>query len=79
MLFPSAENALYDPSIIAEPKRKDSALLLLATNCSQLVYIGHGAIRELIEHLSCSRYDSHPVFLPTGKVVPAESAIVEVA
>ncbi len=56
MLFPSAENALYDPSIIAEPKRKESALLLLATNCSQLVYIGNGAIRELIEHLSCSRY-----------------------
>ncbi len=28
MLFPSAENALYDPSIIAEPKRKESALLL---------------------------------------------------
>lgn len=29
MLFPSAENALYDPSIIAEPKRKESAPLLL--------------------------------------------------
>lgn len=56
MLFPSAENAPYDPSIIAELKRKENALVLLATNCSQLVYIGNGAIRELIEHLSCSRY-----------------------